>query len=83
MVLLCNFSATPDLRAILGDVSEPSVSCSFFNKRIIERRSYFAILNGRPLLIYAYRQDLMDQYAFCNVCIWKLACNWGNISQFL
>ena len=50
MVLLCTFCATPDSRAILGDVKEPSVSRSFFNERIIERRSCFVILDGRPLL---------------------------------
>ena len=49
MVLLCTFCATPDSRAILGDVKEPSVSRSFFNELIIERRSCFVILDGRPL----------------------------------
>ena len=50
MVLLWTFCAAPDSRAILCDVKEPSVSRSFFNERIIERRSCFVILDGRPLL---------------------------------
>ena len=50
MVLLCTFCATPDSRAILGDVKEPPVSRSFFSEQIIERRSCFVILDGCPLL---------------------------------
>ena len=76
MVLLCTFCATPDSRAILGDVKEPSVSRSFFNELIIERRSCFVILDGRPLLNLHLSRRSDEPMCLLNACIWKLGCNW-------